>query len=261
MKLNDLDLKNWRQYIGDITTDALWLTPQSPHPKFNVPKRKAFKTIPKSDNSYHGKFIPEIPYQFIQRFTRKGETVWDCFAGIGTTYYVAEILGRRCVCNDIKSLKPFIIEADSKTFNPGTNVQLLIMHPPYWDAVKFTDNESDGSNAHELNDFLNWFKDICENVTKYLDNNRFLVLVAGNLYKNSEEVTLGFYLKEIVRSHGFKLRSHIIKDYGETKSGNFGKFYNLNYYRQLKGNYNNFYGDNIFLLEKTGEKPGMLSFI
>ena len=251
MKLNDLDLKNWRQYNGDITTDALWLTPQSPHPKFNLPKRDIFKSIPKEDNGYHGKFIPEIPYQFIQRFTKKGEIVWDCFAGVGTTHYIAEMLGRRCICNDLNPRKPFILRADSTTLNPLENVQLLIMHPPYWDAIQYSTSPEDGCNMLTLKEYESWFDKVVVNTTQYLDRGRFLVLVCGNLYKDGEEITLGYYAKEIIRRRGFKLKSHIIKDYGETKSGNFGKLYNLNYYRQLKGNYNNFYGDNIFLLQKV----------
>jgi DNA modification methylase len=251
MQLNDLDLHNWRQYQNDITTDALWLTPHSTRPKFFMPKRELFNLIPKQDKVYHGLFIPEIPYQFITRFTKARETVWDCFAGIGTTHYVADFLNRKCICNDLTSQKDFIIQADSRTFNPGTNVQLLIMHPPYWQAVHFSDKLEDGSNQPTLESYLAWFKEIVENTIQYLDVGRFLVLVAGNIYYESEEVTLGYYLKEIIRAYGFKLKSHIIKDYGETKSGNFGKAYNLNYYRQLRGNYNNFYGDNIFLLQKV----------
>jgi len=35
---NDLDYKNWRKYLGDITTDALWITPNTKG-KFEIPKR------------------------------------------------------------------------------------------------------------------------------------------------------------------------------------------------------------------------------
>ena len=39
-------------------------------------------------------------------------------------------------------------------------------------------------------------------------------------------------------------------DYGETK-GTKVKNHNLNYMRQLRGRYNNFYGDNIFILKRN----------
>lgn len=56
---------------------------------------------------------------------------------------------------------------------------------------------------------------------------------------------------------GFILKQHIIKDYGESK-GSAGKNYNINYYRQLKGGYGNFYGDNIFVLKKTKSKNNLI---
>ena len=99
-----------------------------------------------------------------------------------------------------------------------------------------------------MEEFLSWFERVTKNVIRYLDKQRFLILVCGNTYSNGEEHTLGVWCKDVIRKHGFKCKSHIIKDYGETKKGS--KNYNLNFYRQLKGNYNNFYGDNIFILQK-----------
>ena len=253
MQLSDLDLSKWEQYQDDITTDALWLTPYSTRPKFFIPKRELFDSIPKENKNFHGLFIPEIPYQFIRRFTKPGDVVWDCFAGSGTTHYVAQILNRECICNDLTPTKSFIIQADSRVFNPGKKVQLLIMHPPYWNIIHFSDDLADGSNISTFESYLLWFERIVKNAMQFLEVNRFLILVAGNVYHNGEEITLGYSLKEIIRQHGFKLKSHIIKDYGETKGGNGGRSYNLNYYRQLRGNYNNFYGDNIFLLQKVRE--------
>ena len=68
------------------------------------------------------------------------------------------------------------------------------------------------------------------------------------MYLNSEEHTLGVWCIDIIRKYHFKCKSHIIKDYGETKGGN--NNYNIQYYRQLKGNFNNFYGDSFFVMQK-----------
>lgn len=80
-------------------------------------------------------------------------------------------------------------------------------------------------------------------------NKGYCILVCGNLYQDGEEKTLGVWVKDRFCKVGFKCKSQIIKDYGETK-GTDAKNYNLNYYRQLKNGYNNFYGDNIFILKK-----------
>jgi len=224
----------------------LWISnPKKDDGKFIILKRDF---LPKNSPNFHGLFIPEIPYQFIKRFTQAGEIVWDCCGGSGTTKKVADILGRKCIINDLTSTRSFIIEADSRTFNPGVNVQLLFLHPPYFNVIRYSEKEEDGSNCKSIPDYLSWFEDVVKNVTKYLDRGRFLILVCGNIYLNDEEQTLGVWCKDIIRRHDFKCKAHIIKDYGETKSGSGN--YNLWYYRQLKGNYNNFYGDNIFMLQK-----------
>jgi DNA modification methylase len=206
--------------------------------------------LPKNSQIFHGLFIPEIPYQFIKRFTKQGETVWDCFGGSGTTKKVADLLKRKCIINDLTPKENFIIQGDSECFNPGKNVQLIILHPPYHNIIKYSNKNNDGSNFESVEEFLFWFTRIAKNVTRYLDKNRFLILICGNIYSSGEEHTLGVWCKDILRELGFKCKSHIIKDYGETKGSDKRK-YNLNYYRQLSGNFNNFYGDNIFVLQKN----------
>ena len=246
IQINNLNLKKWKEYQKDITTDSLWIgNKKEKDGKFIIPKRDF---LPKNSKTFHGIFIPEIPYQFISRFTKEGELVWDCFAGSGTTHKVAKLLNRKCILTDINPVESFIKYGDARTFKLKEKCQLIIMHPPYMDIVKYSNKIDDLSHWQDIDNFLLEFEECVKNVIKQLDKNRFLILVCGNIYKNSEELTLGVWCKDIICRYGFKLKSHIIKDYGETKGGN--KNYNLNYYRQLRGNYNNFYGDNIFVMQK-----------
>ncbi len=69
-KFNDIDLENWRECA--INTDTLWMI------------RERTKTG-KHKNIYHGNFIPQIPNQLIQRYTKKDDVVFEPFAGSGTT--------------------------------------------------------------------------------------------------------------------------------------------------------------------------------
>ena len=243
-EMNDIDYKKFKKY-ENITTCGLWITKGSKH---HIIRDRGIKN-PMKD--YHGLFIPEIPYQMILRYTKKGEWVWDCFAGSGTTIDVCKKLGRNVIANDIKSLRSDIIQADSRTFNPGRKVQLVIMHPPYHNIIKFSDNPKDLSNCKTYKDFLKEFEKVVDNVIQFLDSKRILVLVMGEIYVNSEEIPLGFYGMEIIRKKGFKLKGWIVKDYGETKGGALKpKDYNLHRYRALKGGYWDFAGDNIFVLQK-----------
>ena len=258
-----MELRNWKKYKDDLklTTDGLWLSNFGRYSgAFILPKRDSSEIFvpPKRDifcdfdSSFHGLFIPEIPYQFIIRFAKDSGWIWDCFAGSGTTHYVANKLGcvNRCIVNDIEATKSYIIEADSKEFNPlkysnNEKIRLLFFHPPYFDIVKFTDKDQDLSLCENLDKFLVEINKVVKNVVQYVSG--FVILICGNIYYKGEEIDLGVIVKEMFRSCGLKCKSHIIKDYGETKAK--GSGYSLQYYRNLKNNTNFFYGDNIFILQ------------
>ena len=86
MKYNDLDLKNWQEL--DINTDSLWIISQ----RDKTGKHK---------NVYHGNFIPQIPNQLIQRYTKKNDIVLEPFMGSGTTLFECEKLNRKYIGFDI----------------------------------------------------------------------------------------------------------------------------------------------------------------
>jgi hypothetical protein len=240
--INDLNMKAWKEFQDDITTEAIWIS--STNDKFYIPDRGY-----KQDAAFHGIFIPEIPYQMIKRYTKKGETVWDCFAGSGTTIHVARDLDRNIIANDLTAIYPNILQEDSKTFNPGKKVQLVIMHPPYHDIVKYSSKDSDLCNSVNLKQFYRNFRDISKNVIKYLDVGRYLILVCGHIYYNKEDVALGQGCKQILRRLGFACRGEIVKDYGVTK-GALRCRENLEYYRAIKFGHWKFAGDNIFVMQK-----------
>lgn len=64
---------------------------------------------------YSAKFIPQIPHYLIQILSLRGETVWDPFAGSGTTALESLLLGRRAVSSDVNPLSKLIGRAKTAT--------------------------------------------------------------------------------------------------------------------------------------------------
>ena len=86
---NDFNLQweNRKQY-EDILTDSLRIINE---------RDKSWK----HSNFYHGNFIPQIPNQFIRRYTKKWDYVVDLFIGSWTTAIECENLWRNIVGVDL----------------------------------------------------------------------------------------------------------------------------------------------------------------
>jgi DNA modification methylase len=220
---NDLNLENWKE--SEIWTDSLWIIPE----RDKTGKHNGF---------YHGNFVPQIPRQLILRYTKENETVLDPFLGSGTTAYEAESLNRNFIGVDIqKSLIDYVgknvepknnfselITGDStkiETFDEikkvlkkqnKRNVQLVILHPPYADIIKFSNLGGDLSNAKSLKDFLEKFSLVVKNTIELLEKGRYLAIVIGDKYKAGEWIPLGFYCMYEAQKLGLNLKSIIIKN-------------------------------------------------
>lgn len=227
-KINDLDLSNWKE-LTDVWTDTLWI-------------------IPNRDNSgahsgyYHGNFVPQIPRQLLTRFTKQGDYVLDPFSGSGTTLIESQRMGRNSIGIELQQTvaaeaierihsesQPGIVADtfvdDSRTFDTNRiletykiqNVQFIIFHPPYWDIIKFSDDENDLSNSKTLESFLENFRQAVHNTVAILEKRRYCALVIGDKYANGQIVPLGFYCMQVMQREGLTLKAVIVKNFEETK--------------------------------------------
>ncbi|MDD6910338.1 DNA methyltransferase [Actinobacillus minor] len=258
MKFNDLDLSQWQ--CSNINTDSLWL--------INARDKSG-----KHKNIYHGNFIPQVPNQLIRRYTKEGECIFEPFMGSGTTLFECESLNRKYIGFDINQniidyVNQTMLNADQSNFyiancdsmnrtEVDTNfqrfkdsVQFILMHPPYMDIVKFTDNPNDLSQCDNINEFVKKFKVVCENSLYYLDKGRYFALVIGDVYKNSEVLPLGFYCLDMIkRNFKVKLKGIIIKNIegnrGKLNSGGIWR------YRALSSDYYIFKHEYIMVFKKV----------
>lgn len=263
MKFNDLDINNWKNL--EIDVNSLWIINE----RDKTGKHK---------NIYHGNFIPQIPRQLIQRFTKENELVLDVFLGSGTTLYECENLNRKFIGLDINEK---MIDYVNNQMNDGSfyvdyhidlcdvtnekevfeavnfglnklnkkNVQLIFMHPPYMDIVKFTEHENDLSKISDLNAFVKKFVAVCKNTLCYLEKDRYFAVIIGDVYKNGEVIPVSFYLMDAIkRNFKTKLKGIVVKNI-EGNKGKLGKN-GIWTYRAMKSDYYIFKHEYIFVFKK-----------
>lgn len=266
MKYNDIDMKKWKE--SDINTDSLWI----------------IKERDKSGNHknfYHGNFIPQIPNQLIRRYTKENEIVFEPFMGSGTTTIECQSLNRKYIGFDINdemieyvnNITNENLLVDSNQYdiykNDSTNkktsqkfiqkslekfnndyYQFMLLHPPYHNIVKFTENKNDLSNQNSIDEFLKMFLKVLKNSFDFLEKDRYFGLVIGDIYFNSEVIPLSFMLMDIIQKNfKVKLKGTIVKNIegnrGKIGSGGIWK------YRALNSDYFIFKHEYIFVFKKV----------
>ena len=241
--MEDFDIKRWRDF-DYIKTSSLWTA--------------GFSDLSPSDfgiPSFHGRYHPEIPFQMMLRYTKVGDVVWDPFAGGGTTIDVGHLLERKVIANDIFSTREDIICANSMIWRPDILVDLVMLHPPYWSMIKFSDKESDLANAPTLCAYLLNIALIVRNVYESLKDRKYACLVISDLYNGGELLPLGALLYAVFKECSFVLKGKIIKDFGETKGSakTNAKNKRLWRYRCLKYGLWELGIDEIYIYQKKGD--------
>ncbi len=259
-EINDINLNRWKEY-DEIITDSLWI-------------------LNKRDTSgahlswYWGNFIPQIPHQMMLRYTKRGDWILDTFVGSGTTLIECRRLGRNGLgielnpevvqkARNLIEKEPNkygvitdIITGDSRKVDIEKvlnkygikRIQLIIMHPPYHDIIKFSEDTNDLSNAEDIEDFLKMFGEVIDKATPYLEKDRYLVLVIGDKYSKGEWIPLGFYCMQEVLRRKYSLKSIIVKNFEETRGKRNQK--ELWRYRALAGGFYVFKHEYIMLFKK-----------
>ncbi|MGC8514605.1 MAG: TRM11 family SAM-dependent methyltransferase [Thermoplasmata archaeon] len=258
--INDLNLNLWKKY-KDIVTDSYW----------HLERRESSK-----GNSawYWGNFVPQIPRQFILRFTRKNDWVFDPFAGSGTTLFEAAALGRNSVgidlnpetiarakdtlrtLHDKEDVRSIMIQGDSlrddfkqilKDLN-APSPRLIMLHPPYFDIIHFSQDERDLSNSPNLEVFLQRMSTVAKKCFDLLSEKGHLAMVIGDKYASGSWIPVGFYSMQKLMEAGFTLKSIIVKNFEGTRGKRNQE--ELWRYRALAGGYYVFKHEYIFLMQK-----------
>lgn len=259
-KINEINLRRWKEY-DEVITDSLWVLERRDNSGVHVAE-------------YWGNFIPQIPHQMMVRYTKKGDWVLDTFAGSGTTLIECRRLGRNGIGIELnpkvaqrarelveqeqnkENVTTDIAVGDNRTMDIKSvlarhaidHVQLLIMHPPYHDIIKFSEDANDLSNAKTTQDFLSMFGQSVENATPYLEKGRYFALVIGDKYSKGEWIPLGFLCMNEVLKRGYSLKAIIVKNFEETRGKRNQQ--ELWRYRALVGGFYIFKHEYVFVFKK-----------
>jgi hypothetical protein len=275
--ISDLPPDGWKD--ADIFSDSLWILGDRDNSGAH-------------DGFYHGNFIPQIPHQLMRRFTRAGDVVLDAFLGSGTTMIEARRLGRNCIgvellpevaatAKELALRQPSaksgifseIIVGDSTESDTRAKIQavlakrgkkgvdLVVMHPPYHDIVKFSDNPADLCNAGSVDDYVRRFGLAVDNLIGMLSDRHYLAVVIGDKYADSEWVPLGFRLmdealrrgrgRESGRTSRLALKSVIVKNMVNNRAKRNKE--QLWRYRAIKGGFYVFRHEYILLFQKKAK--------
>jgi hypothetical protein len=198
----------------------------------------SFLTMEREDErslSFHGGFIPEVAKSLIVRLTCDGDWVWDPFAGSGTTGVVCNELQRNCLLTDLNPTRDCIGKADARHVRPKCtpslplrpvldNTQfgedfefdLVILHPPYHNAITFSGDEGDLSNCSDLAAFYNSWFSVCYNISRHVKKGGYVGLVIGDVWVTGEARVepLGFKCLETLLNTlpGGKLKAIQVKN-------------------------------------------------
>lgn len=196
---------------------------------WSFPERGAWAT---HDGAYRGNWSPQIPRNVMLRYTAPGDLVLDPFIGGGTTAVEATLLGRRIVAGDLnlaavtrtrthlERLKRHGPEAgtgtllyqDARSLAVADGaVQLVLLHPPYADAIRYSRDTAGDLSPIAAGPFLDELRRVAAESQRVLASGGHCALLMGDLLHRGHVVPLGFAAIQAFRQAGLALEELVIK--------------------------------------------------
>ncbi len=185
------------------------------------------RKLPKEFQSDDNRFTENLVEYFLKRYTKAHDKVIDIFAGLGTTLFVAEALGRipfgieyderRVEYVDLrKTTKSTIIHGDAYQLNSYhlPEMDFVITSPPYMHKDEDQNPLTAYSTRGDYQSYLNGLQEIFTRLKTILKTGAHVVIEVSNL-KGKEVTTLAWDIAKKI--------SHVLHFHGELIVGWQGK--------------------------------------
>lgn len=225
---------------------------------WSFPNRGKWET---HSGSYRGNWSPYIPRNLILRYSKQNDWVLDQFLGSGTTLIESKLLNRNAIGIDInnKSIdiaksnlkfssenksKIYLRQGDARELLPIKNdsIDLICTHPPYADAIKYSDEISGDLSVLKYEDFLAEMQKVARECYRVVKKGHFCTYMIGDIRRKSYVLPLGFESMQIFIGAGFILKEIVIKEQHNCRS--------TRYWENRKKDFLMLAHEYIFVLEK-----------
>lgn len=205
------------------------LPPMSLESLWTIPRRGTLIDI--EYLPLEGGLIPDVYYLLMLRYSQPGWTVYSPMAGAMTCRRVGDRICRDVISVDITNRGPLddplyqeLITADAQKYNPGP-VDLVIHHPPYLGAIKFTDPQLEADLSWmDLDGWRNAMVGCMRAFDYCLRPDRMCCFVAGDVYQDGRVIPLDYHVYDLVSQHlpCWRLKAKITKNIEGNRVGREG---------------------------------------
>lgn len=164
------------------------------------------------DNGFYGNAPTQVVEQCVLRLTRKKSLVLDPMAGSGTTIDVCRHLKRKYLAYDLHPSRKDIKRNDSRRLPVrDERVDLVFLHPPYWNLVYYSQDKRDLSRSRSLDDFLNGMREVIIESKRVLKKHGHLCVLIGDVVRNGQFIPLSRKIANMCEGIGLVDRGTAIK--------------------------------------------------
>ncbi len=189
-----------------------------------------------------------MPRNLILRYSNPGDWVLDPFVGSGTTLVEAKLLNRNAIGIDINpqsvslsetsinfqcdsNSQIYVKNADARNidFMKDSHIDLICMHPPYANIIKYSKNIQGDISLLSVDDFLIEMLKVAKESFRVLKKGKICAVMIGDVRKYGKVVPLGFRIMQCFLEAGFVNKEIIIKEQHNCSSTAFWEKQNNNF--------------------------------